>query len=132
MKLLLALFALTVAAHAAEFKPAIFLEALAQKETGVHWNGEPGPCGELSRWQLMPAVWRQHMGDEPFENARVESKARLCVLLHLYWLFHRIESAGVEATPERLATCWHYGHTHRRSSSEWGREVANLYEALSR
>src|SRR4051812_25105289 len=109
MRILLALIALTVAAHAAEFRTGIFLEALAQKETGLAWNGKPGPCGELSRWQIMPAVWAQHMAGEPFRRANYEARARLCAQLHVEWLTARITAAGVDTTPERIATCWHFG-----------------------
>jgi hypothetical protein len=132
LKTFLALIALTVAAHAAEFRTGIFLESLAMKETGAGWSGRPGPCGELSRWQIMPSVWAQHMGDIPFERAADEELARVCALRHIAWLCERITAASIKPTPERVATCWHYGHTHRRRASTWGQEVANLYELFSR
>ena len=132
MKKFIALIALAVAAHVAEFRTEIFLESLAMKETGLGWNGKPGPCGELSRWQIMPAVWHQHMGAMPFEHARDVKLARLCALRHIEWLSERITATGMKPTPERVATCWHYGHTHRRRASAWGQEVANLYEIFSR
>lgn len=103
------------------------LGALAKKETGLGWDGTPGPRGELSAWQITAAVWAQH-SREPFATAaRDAGKARAVALQHLRWLAGRIERAGHAATPERLATCWHYGHTHRRRESRWGREVENLY-----
>jgi hypothetical protein len=142
MRIITALFALTVAAHAGtftlwassvrpDFQTDIFLEALAMKETGAGWNGQPGPCGELSRWQIMPVVWRQHMGSVPFVRAFEEKQARVCALRHIAWLRARIIAAGHKPTPERVATCWHYGASHRSRSSVWGQEVANLYDSLT-
>ena len=107
-----------------------FLEALAQKETGAAWDGRPGRAGELSRWQITPMVWRQHSA-EPFAiAARDEAKARAVALAHLQWLEVRIRAAGAAATPERLATCWHYGASYARRRTTWGQEVANLYGDL--
>jgi hypothetical protein len=131
MRILIALFALTVAACAAELDTDKFLEALALKETGLTPDAV-GPRGELSRWQIMPVVWHQHMQGEPFRRAKYEARARLCAVRHLAWLRARIVAAGHEPTPERLATCWHYGASHRRRPSVWGQEVANLYEALTK
>lgn len=115
----------------AEFNTEAFLQALAMKETGTGWNGEPGPCGELSKWQITATTWRQEM-DVPFAAARNEQIARACALRHLARLRAQITAVGHDATPERLATCWHYGASHKRKPSVWGREVANLYESLTR
>lgn len=105
-------------------------DALAQKETGLRWDGRPGRFGELSRWQITPAVWVQH-SPEPFETAaRDEAKARAVALKHLAWLRAQLVRRGVEPTAERLATCWHFGLGHARRASVWGQEVANLYEVL--
>ncbi len=105
-------------------------EALAQKETGLRWDGRPGKFGELSRWQITPAVWAQH-SSEPFETAaRVEAKAHAVALKHLAWLTAQLVKAGIDPTAERLATCWHYGLSRKQRGSVWGQEVANLYEVL--
>lgn len=124
MKLLLLFLAFALTARA-EINTEAFLEALAMKETGMGWNGEPGPCGELSKWQIMPSAWRDEMGDEPFARARDGDRARVCVLRRIARF-----RARVGDNPERIATCWHYGPRHRSSASVWGQEVANLYESL--
>ncbi len=130
MRLLMFLI-LALTAQAA-FDADKFLTALAAKETGLAWNGKPGPCGELSRWQIMPEVWAQHMPGVPFEFARDAGWAEQCARLHLAWLADRIHVAGQRPTPERLATCWHYGASHARRASAWGQEVENLYKELCR
>jgi hypothetical protein len=107
-----------------------FLEALAQKETGLAWDGTPGRFGELSRWQITPDVWISYSRESFATAARDETKARAVAVAHLAWLRGRIVAAGQQPTAERLATCWHYGHSHRRRSSTWGREVENLYLVL--
>lgn len=115
----------------AEINTEAFLDALAMKETGTGWNGKPGPCGELSRWQVTERTWKQETA-LPFDRARDAGTARAVVLLHMERLRRQIEGSGHVATPERLATCWHFGASHAGKPSEWGREVANLYEDLCR
>jgi hypothetical protein len=106
------------------------LECLAMKETGTGWNGRPGPCGELSRWQITETVWRQHMAPLPFRKARDPLLAKTCACMHLAWLSVQIERRHLPVTPGRLATVWHFGMSHAARSSEWGLEVANLYNDL--
>ena len=104
-----------------------FLEALAMKETGMGWDGRPGPCGELSKWQITEEAWHEEMPGVPFDRARDGDRARECVLKRL----ERFRRHGV-TTVEGLATCWHFGLSHRRAPSSWGQEVANLYGELSK
>jgi len=130
VKTLLLCAALALTARA-DFRPESFLAALAMKETGRGWNGKPGPAGELSRWQITRSVWREEMGREDFAHAARFDRARVCVLRHLAALRERIVAAGEGPTPERLATCWHFGPSHAKRASEWGQEVANLYERIS-
>lgn len=116
--------------HATEFSPEKFLEALAMKETGQGWDGKPGPCGELSRWQITSTVWAEEMPGVPFSEAYNDERARECALKHLARLRKQIIAAGHRPTPERLATCWHYGASHRWVASRWGQEVENVYHVL--
>jgi hypothetical protein len=111
--------------------PAPLLEALAMKETGQKWDGQPGPRGELSRYQITEEVWKMH-SSEPFSEARNESKARAVALSHLNWLAAVLIRHGINVTAERLATCWHYGASYFRRWTTWGQEVANLYEEATR
>lgn len=129
MKIPLILTLLLLAAAMAHAQPIDYprlADAIAHKETGLGWDGRYGPTGELSRYQITRGVWEQH-SREPFSECRNEAKARAVALLHLQWLASMIERVGVEVTPERLATTWHYGWTHRRTASEWGRMVEGLY-----
>jgi len=118
-----------IASHAAEFRTEKFLESLAMKETGLRWDGKPGPCGELSKWQILEMVWIEEMPGVPFSEARNEDVARVCVLRHIERLCASIRAAHIKPTAERIATCWHYGASHRRHASVWGTEVQNLYDA---
>lgn len=137
-----------VVANFSSFENEAFLEALAMKETGMGWDGQAGPCGELSKWQITKRVWwqalnlpmvRKILAEEnaefvlsiPFEVAAKNGHlARMVTEIHLIWLSDRIRAAGQDVTAERLATCWHFGASHARKPSEWGQDVANLYETL--
>ena len=103
------------------------VDVLAMKETGARWHGQFGPVGELSAWQFTEPVWREHMAPRSFEEARDPALARLCAIKHVRWLIIQIERRGQAATPERVATCWHFGPGHARQASRWGTEVENLY-----
>jgi hypothetical protein len=127
--LLFALFA-TFVLKGSEIDVARMAEMLSLKEVGIYWNGLPGPAGELSEFQLTEPTWRQHMAPLPFSQARDPALARLCAVRHLRWLVQQIEHRGLAATPQRVATCWHYGLGHAGRSSQWGLEVANLYHDL--
>ncbi len=102
------------------------VDVLAMKETGTRWTGQPGPVGELSAWQITEPVWRDHMA-QPYADARDPTLARACAVKHVRWLIRQIERRGQAATPERVATCWHFGPGHARRPSQWGADVANLY-----
>jgi len=112
----------------AEIDVPRMLDVLAMKETGTHWRGQRGPVGELSAWQITEPVWREHMAPRPFDDARDPALARECAVKRIHWLIRQIERRGEVATPERVATCWHFGPGHARRASAWGTEVANLYE----
>ena len=104
------------------------VDVLAMKETGTGWRGQRGPAGELSAWQITEPVWREHMAPLPFDNAGDPALARECAVKRIRWLVVQIERRGQVATPERVATCWHFGPGHARRASRWGTEVANLYQ----
>ena len=104
------------------------VDVLAIKETGTRWTGRPGPVGELSAWQITEPVWREHMAPRPYDEARDPALARACAVAHVRWLITQIERRGQPATPERVATCWHFGPGHARRPSQYGADVANLYE----
>ena len=130
IRAVLIFFALVIAASAAELDVPCFVDVLPLKETGLRWDGRPGLCGELSAWQITETVWRQHMAPAPFSDAREPALARVCALRHVRWLVAQIERRGLVVTPQRVATAWHFGLSRAARSTEWGLEVANLYNDL--
>jgi hypothetical protein len=127
--ILFALFA-TFVLNGSEVDIDRLADMLVLKEVGIYWNGLPGPSGELSRFQLTEPTWRQHMAPLPFSKARDPVLARTCAIKHLHWLVEQIQRRGLAVTPQRVATCWHFGLRHADRSSQWGLEVANLYHDL--
>jgi hypothetical protein len=128
--ILCAISVLSVAQLRADVDVPRLLEALRMKETGLRWNGQPGPAGELSDYQLTAGVWRQHMAPRPFSEARDPALARACAVKHLRWLIAQIQCRGLTITPQRVATAWHFGISHAARRTTWGLEAANLYHDL--
>jgi hypothetical protein len=129
MKALLLLLLLPLAASA--YCPDRLLAAIAQRETPGGWNGRAGPAGELSAWQITPAVWRQHMGAQPLRDAWNILDARECARRHLAWLDTALRRHGYTPTPERLALAWNLGLTGalRRAlqPTPYAEHVGNIY-----
>ncbi|MDD2763451.1 MAG: hypothetical protein PHE83_05695 [Opitutaceae bacterium] len=120
----------SLGAPAAPLDIARLLAAVAAKETGLRWDGRPGPGGELSAWQITETVWRQHC-KAPFAQAATDHQlAREVAERHIHWLIAQIERRGLPVTPQRVATAWHFGLSHVARRTPWGREVANLYHDL--
>jgi hypothetical protein len=122
-------------AHAEEVNVERLVDAIAIKETGAAWNGQPGSCGELSAYQIMEGTWSLHMAPRPFSEARIASLARSCAIKHVRWLIAQLEGHGLAVTPERIATAWNHGLgylcRHFGEPTAYGIEVANLYEQTS-
>jgi hypothetical protein len=129
--ILVVLFVLGAPARADLDVPRM-VDALGMKETGLRWDGQPGPVGELSAYQLTERVWRQQMAPRPFSEARDPALARACAVKHVRWLIAQIQGRGLIITPQRVATCWHYGITWAGRRTEWGMEAANLYSDITR
>jgi hypothetical protein len=129
---LLVLFALTASARAEVLDVGHLVDALGMKETGLRWDGNPGPAGELSDYQITAGVWNDQMAPRPFGEARNPVLARACAVKHVRWLMAQIRRRGLAVTPLRVATCWHYGITWAGRRTEWGMEVANLYFDITR
>ncbi len=132
MKALLVAF-LLVASPAMAFDEARLLAVIAQVECPGGWDGRQGPAGEASAWQITPAVWRQHMGDQPFSDAWNVADAFICVQRHLHWLAAGLRRHGYEPTPGNMALAWNVGLTGalRRSArlNDYARRTQNLYAA---
>ncbi len=127
---LCALCALGVKTSRAEIDVPRLVDALGMKETGLRWDGNPGPAGELSAYQITERVWRQHMAPRPFSHARDPALARVCAVKHVAWIVTQLRRRGLAVTPARVATVWHYGLSHAARRTQWGIEVANLYHDL--
>jgi hypothetical protein len=130
--LLCAIAVLSVVQLRADVDVPRLLEALRMKETGLRWDGQPGPAGELSDYQLTAGVWRQHMAPRPFSEARDPALARTCAVKHIDWLVAQIQRRGLTITPQRVATAWHFGISHAARRTRWGMEAANLYYDITR
>ena len=129
---LLVLLILSAPARVADLDIPRLVDALRMKESGLGWNGRPGPGGELSAWQITECVWRQHMMPLPFSEAHDPELAHACAVKHVRWLVAQIERHSLVVTPQRVATAWHFGISHAAERTEWGMEVANLYFDITR
>jgi hypothetical protein len=106
------------------------VDVLCMKETPKGWDGTPGPCGELGRPQLTEGVWNDRMAPRPFSQARDPVLARECAVRHVRWIIEQIRRRGLPVTPARVATVWHFGISHAGRRTQWGLEVAALYNDL--
>jgi len=131
MKALALIFLLPICACA--YDADRLLAAIAERETGGAWNGHAGRAGEVSAWQITPAVWRQHMGVQPLRDAWNVQDVRECARRHLAWLDAGLRRHGYEPTPERLALAWNVGLAGalRRDvrANDYARQVGNIYGA---
>ncbi len=64
------------------------LRALSQIESNDNDKAK-GRHGEISRYQLKRAVWKQHFPDEK-DGRHIPDKARRCAKAHLCWLELRL------------------------------------------
>ena len=110
----------------------------------VESGGNPlavGKAGELSAFQISPAVWAQHAkSDEPFALASHPDGVLAAHIAeaHVVWLTRQLEAAGVPVTVENLANGWHLGATGairralrgaEQSPTSYSARVANGYAA---
>ena len=99
-----------------------------------------GDHGERSVYQITEGVWRQHMGDLPFEYCTTRpATARECARRHVHWIQRQLARASLDAQDPRLiALVWNAGWTRfhedriPRSSAEFAEYVTNLYRELER
>ena len=74
-----------------------------------NWNGHDGAAGELGPYQVLPATWRQHMGDLPASWARQEGWGRECARRHVEWLQERLQASRIDANAFNLALAYNAG-----------------------
>lgn len=107
------------------------VDQIGEVETGNAWDGRPGAAGELSCYQITPAVWHDTMPGVPFAECRSYAAARACAVKHVRRLAARLEQLGYRPTPARLALCWNLGFSaalqRRLRPNDYARRVANLY-----
>lgn len=112
MRLLAILLLLATPAFA--YDEAKLLHAIAQVETGG--VARRGHAGEVSKYQMTPAVWLSYAGSPSQRAAK-----------HLRWLASRMENP----TPFRLAVAWNggLGALKRPSAKtlDYAKRVENLY-----
>lgn len=96
------LFAGALMAHAELSR----LEAISMIETGDN-DRMVGGAGEISRYQIMPRVWKQYSNSEAFSDPAVSSQV---AQRHVDWLesFFR-KRAGREMTEFDLYVMWNAG-----------------------
>jgi hypothetical protein len=99
---LIFLFAGALMAHAGLSR----LEALSMIETGDN-DQMVGGAGEVSRYQMMPRVWKQYSNSQAFSDPAVSSQV---AQRHVDWLesFFR-NRAGREMTELDLYVMWNAG-----------------------
>ena len=81
----------------------LLLTAIAMVETGGR-DGFTGQAGEVSRWQIAPATWRQH-SKNPLTHA--PAVAVKVALRHLAWILENLPEE--KRTPEWVAAVWNAG-----------------------
>jgi hypothetical protein len=126
-----AVLLMLAALPASAYCPDRLLAAISARETPGGWDGRSGPAGEVSQWQITPAVWRQHMGAQPLRDAWNVQDARICAERHLAWLDAGLRRHGYEPTPERLALAWNLGLSGALQRGcrphAYARQVGNIY-----
>ena len=98
--LLLALTAINASAGLSK------IEALSMIETGDN-DGAVGRAGEVSRFQIRPAVWRQYTQSTAYENTRIASVVAQKHLAYLESIFR--DRTGREPGDFDLYVLWNAG-----------------------
>jgi hypothetical protein len=82
------------------------IEALSMIETGDN-DGAVGRAGEVSRFQIRPAVWRQYTQSTAYDNSRIASMVAQKHLLFLASIFR--DRTGREPGEFDLYVLWNAG-----------------------
>ena len=104
------------------------LWALEQVEAGS--DTKPGPCGEVSRYQILPTVWRQYAGNlpisasmNPFTAKNVATRLLEARTGHFRRIYHR------QPTDYETGLLWHCPGAIRHPNAEqrdFAQRFANL------
>ena len=85
------------------------LEAISMLETGDN-DSIRGDAGEVSRYQLMPRVWRQYTNSVAYENPQVSRWVAQQHLTYLEGWF--AQQAGRAPTEFEIYVLWNAGPTY--------------------
>lgn len=103
--------ALIIAAMSAGFnlQTEAKLRAISAIETGDKDN-VVGSRGELSRYQIMPSVWKKHFAKKKCE-LHIPAEAKRCAYVHVLYLEYKFQEAhaGREPSAAQLYCMWNIG-----------------------
>lgn len=101
----------------------LLLIALSALESG-HRPAAIGPAGEVSRFQVLPRIWRAHRGGNP----RSDSEA-----IRVASEIMRQRTRGCEVAPRDWYLLWHCPGRYRRGTvTRADVELAERFENLAR
>jgi len=109
------------------------LRAISQIESNDNDKAK-GRHGELSRYQLKRAVWRQHFPDKK-DSRHIPTEARRCAKAHLCWLELRLCLAQRKNTPDPrdVYAAWNIGlEAFSRRDYDFDRLPANIRKRSER
>lgn len=140
MKTLIAL-AIIGSAKLAANDDVLFLQAIAAVESGGD-DAAIGPCGAISRYQIMPSTWKQH-SSWTVSDALNPNLSQAVAIKHLEWLRKTIgRDQGIPADYveyRMLACAWRYGQFwYKRSETtermldrqEYAARIQNIFNEL--
>ena len=100
------IFLLAIMYRPETIRAMTLLEAIAQVETGGN-DRAVGRNGEVSRYQILPSVWREYSTGWKYSNRSAADKV---AQKHLDWISATFLSlAGRKPTNWDLAACWNGG-----------------------
>jgi hypothetical protein len=109
------------------------LRAISQIESNDNDKAK-GRNGELSRYQLKRAVWRQHFPSEK-DSRHIPTEARRCAKAHLCWLELRLCLAQRKNTPDPrdVYAAWNIGlEAFSRRDYDFDKLPANIRKRSER
>ena len=101
----------------------ILLIALSALESG-HRPAAIGPAGEVSRFQVLPRIWRAHRGGNPRNDAEAVRVASEIM---------RVRTRGESVSKIDWYLLWHCpGRVRRGTVTRADRELAERFERLTK
>ena len=122
----LLLLPLIASAHELRLNESRLLYAIAAVESGAN-DAALGPCGEISRYQMMPATWQAY-SLFPVSRAHDPIIAEAAALAYI----RSIKAEVCSESPYIIALAWAQGPNARgfsRAKHDHAKRVENLYFA---